>query len=407
MSILFNNLKKNQNNFFKNHFLFLQIVSDHYNGNRHRNAVVRQDFPTALHEQIKEKEDAERQAQLYHEMINEQEKVDAEVARDLADKLKRETDRERKKLNQQNELLARKLQEQSFDRQRQPPVGNDYPAPPRNHPKPNHLKNSPKNDYFSSPPKQFNQKTNQLNYVSLDLDPPKSTQLPSKPTPTSYTEIMPSTGFHPIDSNNLKFTTTTTPEKKNPHVNLHSHTPEKNYSNSRKYDFPQVKTDQHHFDGDGVSGLFINTNQELSDFGTSSQDVAESIRQYHMPSEDIPINHFRTDKHKNFPYDDDFRNNSNFQKLSPEKYDYIIGNDSVNNSLVRQPPKNTDSKVNEVGLPTGTLFKNRENNFSDPERIKTLQELGLPPEEIQEIDRRLRQEIRDEVCWFCVFSEIG
>lgn len=311
-------------------------------------------------------------------MINEQEKVDAEVARDLADKLKRETDRERKKLNHQNEILARKIQ----DRQRPPPVGNDYPAPPRNHPKPNHLKNSPKTDYFSSAAaaKQFNQKTNQLNYVSLDLDPPKSTQMPLKSTPTSYTEIMPSTGFHPIETN-LKFTT---PEKKNPQVNLHSHTPEKNYSNSRKYDFPQVVDD-------GVSGLFINTNQELSGFG-ASQDVAESIRQYHMPSEDIPTNNFRTDKHINFPYDDDFRNNSNFQKLSPEKYDYIIGNDS----LVRHPSKNNDSKVNEVGLPTGTLYKNRENNFGDPERIKTLQELGLPPEEIQEIDRRLRQEIRDE-----------
>lgn len=335
-------------------------------------------------------------------MINEQEKVDAEVARDLADKLKRETDRERKKLNHQNEIVARKLQEQSFDRhqQRPPPVGNDYPAPPRNHPKPNHLKNSPKNDYFSSPPKQLNQKTNQLNYVSLDLDPPKSSQLPSKPTPTAYTEIMPS-GFHPIESNNLKFTT---PEKKNPQVNLHSHTPEKNYSNSRKYDFPQMKPSDSHFEDDGVSGLFINTNQELSGFG-ASQDVAESIRQYHMPSEDIPTNNFRTEKHLNFPYDDDFRNNSNFQKLSPEKYDYIIGNGSVNNSLGRQPQKNSDSKVNEVGLPTGTLFKNRENNFSDPERIKTLQDLGLPPEEIQEIDRRLRQEIRDEVCLFlCLFG---
>lgn len=312
-------------------------------------------------------------------MINEQEKVDAEVARDLADKLKRETDRERKKLNQQNEILARKLQ----DRQRPQPVGNDYPAPPRNHPKPNHLKNSPKTQSI------FTQKTNQLNYVSLDLEPPKSTQLPSKSTPTAYTEILPSSGFHPIETN-LKFTT---PEKKQQQpVNLHSHTPEKNYSNSRKYDFPQIKSSStdHHFDDDGVSGLFINTNQELSGFGPI-QDVADSIRQYHMPSEDIPTaNNFRNEKH--FPYDDDFRNNSNFQKLSPEKYDYIIGN----GSLVRNPQQN-DSKVNEVGLPTGTLYKNRENNFGgDPERIKTLQELGLPPEEIQEIDRRLRQEIRDE-----------
>lgn len=48
------------------------LVNDHYKGNRHRNAIVRQDFPTALTEQNREKEDAERQAALYHQMINEQ-----------------------------------------------------------------------------------------------------------------------------------------------------------------------------------------------------------------------------------------------------------------------------------------------------------------------------------------------
>lgn len=47
-------------------------VNDHYKGNRHRNQVVRQDFPTALNEQIKERQNAERQAALYHQMINEQ-----------------------------------------------------------------------------------------------------------------------------------------------------------------------------------------------------------------------------------------------------------------------------------------------------------------------------------------------
>lgn len=49
-----------------------QEINDHYKGNRTRNGQVRQDFPTALHEQIKEKENAERHAALYHRMINEQ-----------------------------------------------------------------------------------------------------------------------------------------------------------------------------------------------------------------------------------------------------------------------------------------------------------------------------------------------
>lgn len=47
-------------------------IHDHYKGNRSRNGQVRQDFPTALQEQIKEKQNAERQAAMYHQMINEQ-----------------------------------------------------------------------------------------------------------------------------------------------------------------------------------------------------------------------------------------------------------------------------------------------------------------------------------------------
>jgi hypothetical protein len=53
-------------------YIFSHVVNDHYKGNRTRNAIVRQDFPTALMEQIKEKENAERQAQIYHQMVNEQ-----------------------------------------------------------------------------------------------------------------------------------------------------------------------------------------------------------------------------------------------------------------------------------------------------------------------------------------------
>lgn len=66
-------------------------VNEHYKGNRYRNQIVREDFPTALNEQIKEKETAERQAAIYHEMINAQEEMDAQVAKDLAEKLQRDS----------------------------------------------------------------------------------------------------------------------------------------------------------------------------------------------------------------------------------------------------------------------------------------------------------------------------
>jgi hypothetical protein len=41
-------------------------------------------------------------------------------------------------------------------------------------------------------------------------------------------------------------------------------------------------------------------------------------------------------------------------------------------------------------------------NADDIDRIRTLQELGLPADEIQEIDRRITQEQKDEVndCFF-------
>lgn len=53
-------------------FTFQFAVNEFYNGNRFRNAVVRQDFPTALHEQIKEREDAVKQAELHHMQLLEQ-----------------------------------------------------------------------------------------------------------------------------------------------------------------------------------------------------------------------------------------------------------------------------------------------------------------------------------------------
>lgn len=70
---------------------------------------MRQDFPTALIEQNKEKENAERQAALYHQMINEQEEADAKVARDLADKLRTEVEMDRRRHGEASEQIARRL----------------------------------------------------------------------------------------------------------------------------------------------------------------------------------------------------------------------------------------------------------------------------------------------------------
>lgn len=55
--------------------------SDHLSGNRFRNAVVREDFPRAKNEQIKEQEMAEQAAAIYHRMLQEQEEHDQKVCR--------------------------------------------------------------------------------------------------------------------------------------------------------------------------------------------------------------------------------------------------------------------------------------------------------------------------------------
>lgn len=117
-------------------------ISEHYKGNKHRNQIVRQDFPTALSEQIREKEDAERQAALYHQMINEQEEMDAKVARDIASQLKREAELKRRLQEEKGEMLARKLEQAAISgggRKAHRPVVEPelaFPLPPRNHPKP-------------------------------------------------------------------------------------------------------------------------------------------------------------------------------------------------------------------------------------------------------------------------------
>ncbi|XP_070133499.1 uncharacterized protein [Drosophila bipectinata] len=88
-----------------------QEINDFYKGNRYRNAVVREDFPTALHEQIKEKEQAQRRVEAYRRRLTEQEEHDKRVAKEIADKLERDLQEQQQKELQQSELIAKQMQE--------------------------------------------------------------------------------------------------------------------------------------------------------------------------------------------------------------------------------------------------------------------------------------------------------
>ncbi|KAJ9594192.1 hypothetical protein L9F63_014352, partial [Diploptera punctata] len=85
-------------------------IKHHYSGNKNRNALVRQDFPRALDEQRREEEEAAALRAMYHQMIEQQEQVDAQVAKQLADRIEREELENRLALEQEDKEVARRLQ---------------------------------------------------------------------------------------------------------------------------------------------------------------------------------------------------------------------------------------------------------------------------------------------------------
>ncbi|XP_050076933.1 uncharacterized protein LOC126564062 [Anopheles maculipalpis] len=488
-----------------------QEINEHYKGNKQRNQIVRQDFPTALSEQIREKEDAERQAALYHQMINEQEEMDAKVARDIAEQLNREAQAKRQMELQRGELLARKLQEQAIlgDRRhppgsaghsgRQPPIQeqNPFPLPPRTHPKPkppgvsNGAQELPGNSNFIAPPAQSNEAG--LHYASLDLNAPK--RPPPQPVFQNgrggYQESFappeqqrPAANFNQYSDDEES---TISPGGAYANINLHSHTPEKKQ--------PPAAPAPLSYRQAARSILSPPTQQ--------TTDNVDSIRPYYVPVSnddfqyqyplpptvnDISGSSSRSGAarygHNNIvpTTEADYQNNTNFIKLSPEKYiapaptGREVGDASFDGGVPHMrrseapPLQRTANSINynlyddddieealagtssgtytatplhQLGLPAeaapgpshryanggatpkgvlhhhhphhqhstsgsgGAIYQNqphsshaspshsKNSSYDKTDRIRTLQDLGLPPDEIQEIDMRLEQELRD------------
>ncbi|KAG5896777.1 hypothetical protein JTB14_008353 [Gonioctena quinquepunctata] len=87
-----------------------QEFDEHLTGNS-RNALVREDFPRAKDEQIREQRMAEQAAAIYHKMLAEQEEVDNKIAKDLADKIDQEERTKRRAAELHDQALARQLLE--------------------------------------------------------------------------------------------------------------------------------------------------------------------------------------------------------------------------------------------------------------------------------------------------------
>lgn len=88
-----------------------QEFNEHLSGNRFRNAVVREDFPRAKDEQLREQRMAEQAAAIYHKMLAEQEEIDNKIAKELADKMEREERLKVRAVELRDQEVARQILE--------------------------------------------------------------------------------------------------------------------------------------------------------------------------------------------------------------------------------------------------------------------------------------------------------
>nr|CAH7744016.1 unnamed protein product [Callosobruchus chinensis] len=88
-----------------------QEFDQHLSGNRQRNALIREDFPKAKDEQIREQRMAEQAAAIYQQMLSEQEEIDNRIAKELADKMEQDERRKRKVIELRDQEIARQLLE--------------------------------------------------------------------------------------------------------------------------------------------------------------------------------------------------------------------------------------------------------------------------------------------------------
>lgn len=383
--------------------------------------MVRQDFPTALSEQLKEKEVADQQAALYHQMLSAQAEADAAIARQVADNLKREQELERRRNIEHSELLVRQMQndlviqtnqlpstsrmQQSFPSPTEPIV-NELPIPPKksaikfNGQRRNEIDLVSNPSYVTATPAKATplRDSPQLNYVSLELNIPKDSQKRlANHHATQYTQVFahnPSTPpgpLSPSDSDSHHYE----------HINLHSHTPEKKTTAQpyaqRDYSFPAPPES---------IALPPKPNKQLASPSKMKSTITST--QYELPK--LPP------KAK-----DVSPTNRGFQMLTADSFDMIMGN---RNS--REIPDECDSLA--VGGVDAKVARNTERIFNSntpninridsvddilsydgeeaaaaaagpacsSDRIRQLRELGVPADEILEIDRRLTQQEKDE-----------
>ncbi|XP_032580304.1 uncharacterized protein LOC6614553 isoform X7 [Drosophila sechellia] len=288
-----------------------QEINDFYKGNRYRNAVVREDFPTALHEQIKEKEQAQRRVDAYRRRLTEQEEHDKRVAKEIADKLERDLQEQQQKELMQSELIAKQMQEI---------------------------------------------------YVNLPPVPPPVTRDKSRPPPRPA-----KASIHLQQQQQTQQTQSTQQQ----------HQPEPSTSQQARYHSqlqqPQqqpLQLQQQHFSQtDNYVGLSLIPN---------IVDLPGAAAACTTPSRNAQAQ-------------------NQLLKLSPEKYDQLVGNFGLGSGSVSGLGSGSGSGSAKAAERHMQQHADDIELYVDPCDYASLREIGLPLEEIQEMSKKLKQEQKDEL----------
>ncbi|XP_032592346.2 mediator of RNA polymerase II transcription subunit 15 isoform X3 [Drosophila grimshawi] len=278
-----------------------QEINDFYKGNRYRNAVVREDFPTALHEQIKETEQAQRQVEAYRRRLTEQEEHDKRVAKEIADKLERDLQEQQQEELQQSELIAQKMQEI---------------------------------------------------YVNLPPVPPPTTRDKSRPPPRPAKAS--------IRQQQLQLQQQ---QQQQSNGSLEPSTSQQARYHSQQQQ--QQQQQQHFSQTDNYVGLSLIPN--IVDKPATAAVAATAAAATSTPSS----RHNAQNTH------------NQLLKLSPEKYDQMVGNFALGNSKAAE--RHMQQHADDIEL------------YVDPCDYASLRDIGVPPEEIHEMSKKIKQEQKDEL----------
>ncbi|XP_044315963.1 mediator of RNA polymerase II transcription subunit 15 isoform X4 [Drosophila rhopaloa] len=385
-----------------------QEINDFYKGNRYRNAVVREDFPTALHEQIKEKEQAQRRVDAYRRRLTEQEEHDKRVAKEIADKLERDLQEQQQKEVQQSELIAKQMQEIYVNLPPVPPPATREKGsrpPPRPAKASIHLQQqqhhqtqqqhqpepstSQQARYHSQQQQQQQQQPLQLqqqhfsqtdNYVGLSLIP-NIVDMPAAAAATCTTPTRNAQAHNQLLQQQHQQQHQSSSPARRPPTNATASTITNMPSTSSITQHPPTQSAQ-------AAGI-----DEPVDYA----DVADSIRDYNIAATSTAatsgsvvdaaatsLQKQRSPSHENL-----LRTEPKFQKLSPEKYDQLVGNfglgSGAGSGSAKAAERHMQQHADDIEL------------YVDPCDYASLREIGLPMEEIQEMSKKLKQEQKDEL----------